>query len=193
MKTISQLLLALSIGVLTSISAVAELQPYSSTYYATFDRFSGRNTSVLTQDAESGEYTYSSYTKPRGLAALAGKIRETLKFSISDYKVTPKLYSHKSRKRASVKYDWSAMQAIASDKKGTKELALTGNELDLQSMQMQLMEDMNNDSLKDEYRIIKGTAISTYNVENLGTEEVTIGKNTYKYRYSACDGENGTV
>ena len=97
-------LMLLSVILLTSLSTIAELQPYSATYYATFDKFSGRNTSSLSKDLETGEYTYHSYTKPRGIAALAGKIRETLYFSINNHKVVPRLYNHKSRKRASVKY-----------------------------------------------------------------------------------------
>jgi len=166
-----------SVATLTAVQA--ELVPYTATYYATFDRFSGRNTSSLSMNKETGEYTYSSYTKPRGLAALAGKIRESARFTLVGGTINPIAYAYKARDKAFINYDWQNKVASTNDDGKLKDVRLKGHELDILNLQMQLMEDLNNESLKEEYTVIKGNDLKTYSVTRLEDESIQIGKKNY--------------
>lgn len=163
-----------------SVSALAELTPYQASYYATFDRFSGRATMKLVQNPDTGLYTYSSVTKPKGIAALMGKIREWSVFSLNGTKVIPETYTHKSRDKQNISYDWSTKKAHSSADGEKAVLDLTGNELDLLSLQMQLMSDLQIGELKKSYSIITDNKIKTYVISPLEEETLDIAGKTYR-------------
>jgi len=160
--------------------AMAELSPYSASYHTTYDRFSAKTKVSLKKDAESGLFTYSSRTKPRGFAALLGKIKESVKFNLDNGQITPQSYRHSSRDDISIDYDWATKTVKSNDDGKKKDLILAGGELDLLSMQMQVMEDLNNGQLKNSYTIIKDNAFREYAVEKVAEEDITIAKKTYK-------------
>ncbi len=181
MKNLSKLLIASALSVGVIHSAVADLTPYKANYYATFDRFSGKNTSVLKKNPETGEYTYVSQTKPSGIAALAGKIKESTRFILNESKVKPIAFAHSSRRdSASIKYDWDNSIAHSKSDEKNREIPLTGSELDLLSLQMQLMQDLSNDSLQAEYTVLKDNALKTYAVTKLAEETITVRKQNYE-------------
>jgi hypothetical protein len=163
-----------------SLSAMAELTPYQASYHATFDRFSGRAAMALQKNVDTGEYTYSSVTKPRGLAKLIGKIREWSTFELENGKVIPKTFVHKSRDKENIQYDWSKRIAMSNSDGVTQALELNGIELDLLSLQMQMMVDLNSNELKSNYTVIKGNALKTYQVTMLDKEEISIGNKSYQ-------------
>ena len=162
-----------------ALSNAIPLTTYKATYHATFDRFSGKATMGLKKNPDTDEYIYSSVTKPRGVAALMGKIREWSVFTLDNSKVVPKIYTHKSRDKQNIIYDWSAKKAKSTADGKNIDLNLKGNELDLMSLQMQLKLDLKKGDLKESYTIINDNKIKTYMITPLEKENVTVDGKTY--------------
>ena len=173
------LLLGLSVF-LVNFSSYAEFTQFDASYTARFDKFKAKSRMSLRQNPETGEYTYTTYTKPKGLAKLFGKIRESLIFDLEQNTITPKTYRHNSRDNASIDYDWSVKKASSKTEDGSETLDLNGKELDLLSLQMQLTRDLKNNSLKSTYSVIKDNAVKTYAVTALGEGTFKLGKESYK-------------
>ena len=179
-STISKtLLIGLSLLVV-NIASYAEFTQFDASYTARFDKFKAKSQMSLRQNPDTGEYTYTTYTKPKGLAKLFGKITESVNFDLADQSISPKTYRHKSRDNASIDYDWTNKKANSKTEDGAETLDLSGNELDLLSLQMQLSRDLKNNSVKSTYSVIKDNIIKDYIVTELGEDIFKVGKETYK-------------
>jgi len=71
-------------------------------------------------------------------------------------------------------------KAASKTDDGSEDLNLSGNELDLLSLQMQLTRDLKNDSLKPVYKVIKDNTVKNYTVTELGEDTFNLGKTSYK-------------
>ncbi len=173
------LLLGLSVF-LVNFASYAEFTQFDASYTARFDKFKAKSKMSLRQNPETGEYTYTTYTKPKGIAKLFGKIKESLIFDLNQNSITPKTYRHNSRDNASIDYDWTTKLAKSKTEDGSEELTLSGNELDLLSLQMQLTRDLKNNTLKPTYSVIKDNVVKMYNVSQLGEDTFKLGNDSYK-------------
>ena len=156
------------------MSVLGNLTPFTANYAVTFDRFSARASMNLKFDPESGEYVYGSNTKPKGVAALFGKIREWSVFKIDKNQITPLSFVHKSREQQNIDFDWVKNQAKSTTDGQSEVLDLDGDELDMMSLQMQLVLDLKNASLKNRYKVITDNVIKTYVIELEENEDLTL-------------------
>ncbi len=163
-----------------TFSSFAEFTQFDASYAVRFDKFKAKSAMSLRQDPETGEYTYTTYTKPRGLAKLFGNISESLSFDLNRNIIIPKSYRHDSRDNESIDYDWKTKEASSTTEDGSEVLPLAGMELDLLSLQMQLSRDLKNNSLKSNYRVIKDNSFTDYGVIKLGEDTFVLGEDTYK-------------
>lgn len=163
-----------------TFSSFAEFTQFDASYSVRFDKFKAKSAMSLRQDPETGEYTYTTYTKPRGLAKLFGNISEALVFDLNKTVITPKSYRHDSRDDVSIDYDWSENEASSITEDDSEVLTLDGSELDLLSLQMQLSRDLKNNLLKPNYKVIKDNSITAYKVVKLGEDTFKLADETYK-------------
>ncbi len=166
---------------LVNFSSYAEFTQFDASYTARFDKFKAKSKMSLRQNTETGLYTYTTYTKPKGIAKIFGSIKESLTFNLNQNSVIPKKYSHNSRSdNINIDYDWLAKKVSSKTEDGSEELELKGTELDLLSLQMQLTRDLKNKSLKPTYSVIKDNAVKIYTVTELGEDTFKLGDDTYK-------------
>jgi len=129
---------------LVSVSAYAEFNQFDANYKARFDKFKAKSSMSLRQDPVTGEYTYSTYTKPKGLARLFGKITESLKFTLDGQNIIPNSYRHYGRDNVSIDYDWGNQKAkIEQQREGSSRRTIMwfADELDFVLIKMQQFKD----------------------------------------------------
>jgi len=160
----------------------AELIPYEANYAANFGKFSGYASMNLKKDQTTNTYNYSTYTKGRGLLGkVYGSIRESVAFTIEQNKVRPIEFNRAHRSdRERINYDWSTRKAQSLHEGEKKSLDLYNDELDVLSLQLQLMHDLNNDSIASEYKVIADNKIKTYEIKVIDKETITVFGKAYE-------------
>lgn len=148
-----------------------KLNIYSATYKVSYKKYSA-TTYVNLSESGNGTFTYSSITKPNGIAKLYGRIIEKSTFLFDKQLYEPISYDIISRRPNSVKFDWVNNTAETRHKSEITTHNLEGGELDLLTLQLQLATDLRTNTLRTTYQVINKDSAFEYEIEDLGIENV---------------------
>ncbi|MDJ0760489.1 MAG: DUF3108 domain-containing protein [Woeseiaceae bacterium] len=158
-------------------ASATELTPHEAEYRVKISILGGDlNTRLV---ADGAGYAANHVIRPTGLSKLAasGKIDETSEFAINDDRVVPGDYRSvdeltKDKTNADVVFDWENERLDGSINGEPADFEIEDGMLDRVSIQYQLMRDLKQGQLREQYRLFDIDEVKVLNVSNIGEREV---------------------
>lgn len=179
-KTLIATLLLLS----AAASGAAGLTPHEAEYRVKISVLGGELNTRL--EADGNRYAAHHVIRPTGLSRIAasGKIDEASEFTIESDRVVPRAYRSvdeltKDKTRADVVFDWQQLELEGEINGEPAEQTISGDLHDRVSIQYQLMRDLQNGALREQYRLFDIDEIKVLNVTQVGSREIRTKAGTF--------------
>jgi len=168
--------LALSIALLSPLSAQADVTPYKATYASEFDigiAMSGELTRSLRKTSD-GQWLFSTLAE-----AMVASIKENTTVTFSGNQVTPQTYLYKRKvlgktREATLTFDWENTRVTNNVEKKPWTMDIPQGTQDKLSYQLQMRLDlMAGKKGPLSYQIADGGRLKTYDFNIIGTEMIS--------------------
>lgn len=170
----------LALGLLAGpVQAATVLTPHTAEYKVKISIVSGRLKTEL-RATESG-YIATHRVAPTGLSKLFanGEISEVSEFASTDDGVIPVAYRSddtlsRDKERADIKFDWEKNEASGTVNEEEIISIMEGLSHDRVSIQYELMHDLLNGGLSEQYRMFEVDKLRTVNVRLVGEKKIKV-------------------
>ncbi len=171
---------------LTMAQAGPSLQPFTAKYQLNRGRMLiGKVTNTLRLE-DDGSYTYTSITKPIGIAAVFSKdvITEISQGNIINNLVAPTTYTyeHKRKKRPKFRkqqFDWSSNKLSVLAPKPVQTIEISKGTQDKASMVLAMMQAMTPDTISIKINVADKKKLKEYLMSAQGQEQIQNGGASY--------------
>ena len=174
MKKLLLITLALFGG---ALAGATELTPHEAEYRVKISVLGGKLNTRLVADGDG--YAANHVIRPTGLSKIAarGKIDETSEFGIQDDRVVPGDYRSvdeltRDKTSADVTFNWNRARLDGQINGEPADFEIEDGMLDRVSVQYQLMRDLKNGELREQYRMFDIDEVKLLNVTNAGEREI---------------------
>jgi len=160
-------------------------------------------TRITLNKQNKGSWLYNSQTITKGLVSVFRKDKISEQTLISDVDGTPRpvsyQYIHKGSKKnrnRSISFDWKNKIAHTNSRGHKDQFSITDDVIDGFSLQLRIMDDLDEGKTKLEYNTIYKGQLKPYTFEMLGKEliETTVGKfNSIKIKRTRKNGKRTTI
>ena len=180
----SKLLTLLVITLGAATAGATALTPHEAEYRVKISVLGGELKTRLVADGPG--YVANHVIRPTGLSRIAarGTIDETSEFTLEAGSVVPAAYRSvdeltKDKTQADVIFDWQQLELNGQINGEPASQSIAEDLRDRVSIQYQLMRDLQNGVLREEYRLFDIDEIKVLNVTKVGSRQVKTPSGTY--------------
>ena len=164
-------------------AADPDIEPFSSHYVAEWKNISvGVSDLELRRDTEPGHYVYKWTTSARGIFRLVYSddlVQESWLEIVGDHVQPDKYRGRQGSASVNFDFDWNAGHATGTSEGKPIDLSLEPDTQDLNSIQIQVMLDLQNDNLPPTFHVIDKDQIKGFLYTREGTEKLKTEIGTY--------------
>ncbi len=160
-----------------ALAEAAELTPHEAEYRVKISVLGGKLNTRLVADGRG--YAANHVIRPTGLSKIAasGKIDETSEFDIQGDRIVPGDYRSvdqltRDKTSADVSFNWASARLDGRINGEPADFEIEDGMLDRVSVQYQLMRDLKNGELREQYHLFDIDEVKVLNVTNVGEREI---------------------